>query len=164
MTSNNNWRGSEDAILKTYNPNSGYADLEAPLQFYHWGAYGPDKKTFDGVDIRAEVLMLSSNVKVTSEDSGDGWGCAIVTSDFRESNGVWREGETFMDNVEVYNCSQYDTFRAALRFDGAKTKKSEVTNSAFHHGLGKGFQIYNSKNIKLKNNVFYDFIQFGGNI
>lgn len=69
-----------------------------------------------------------------------------------------------MDNVEVYNCSQRDTFKAAIRFEGSQNKWSSVTNSAFHHGLGKGLQVAYSKNLYLSNNIFFDFIQMGGNV
>ena len=62
---------------------------------------------------------------------------------------MWRYGETHLDNIEAYNCSQYDTWKAALRFDGARTRTSYVTNSAFHHGLGKGMQIRKSSNINI---------------
>jgi hypothetical protein len=63
-----------------------------------------------------------------------------------------------MDNVEVYNCSQEDTFNAALRFESQGTIGSKVSNSVFHHGLGKGLQILNAQNVELDNNLFYDFI------
>lgn len=63
-----------------------------------------------------------------------------------------------MDHVEVYNCSQYDTFKAALRFEQSGTLKSIVSNSVFHHGLGKGLQILNAKNVDLIDNIFFDFI------
>jgi hypothetical protein len=63
-----------------------------------------------------------------------------------------------MDNVEVYNCSQYDTFKAALRFESSGTLSSSVTNSVFRNGLGKGLQILNAKNVFLKDNIFFDFI------
>ena len=69
-----------------------------------------------------------------------------------------------MDNVEVYNCSQYDTFKAALRFESSGTLSSSVTNSVFRNGLGKGLQILNAKNVFLKDNIFFDFIQWGGNV
>jgi hypothetical protein len=89
------------------------------------------------VDIRGEVYLLTSNVKVTGADT-DFWGGAIVVSDYKENNGKARNGTLYMDNVEVNNCSQYDTFKAALRFESSGIVRSEVTNSVFRNGLGKG--------------------------
>lgn len=70
-------------------------------------------------------------------------------------------GETFLDNVEIYNCSQLDSSNSAIRFDKAVTKHSSVTNCAIHNGLGWGLNIKNSANIYLKNNVFFEFSPVG---
>ena len=69
--------------------------------------------------MRAEVMLLSRNIKIKGNDT-DAWGCQIVTSDFVEANKEQRVGRTIMDNVEIYNCSQYDTWKAAIRFEAHK--------------------------------------------
>ena len=56
------------------------------------------------MDMRGEVIMLSRNVRIVGNDT-EAWGCQVVTSDFLEENGVWREGQILLDSVEVYNCS-----------------------------------------------------------
>lgn len=61
-------------------------------------------------------MLMSRNIRIVGNDT-DKWGCQVVTSDFVEADGVIRSGRTFMDHVEVYNCSQYDTWKAAVRFD-----------------------------------------------
>jgi hypothetical protein len=66
-----------------------------------------------------------------------------------------------MDHVEIYNCSQWDTYKAAIRFESAVLGHSSVTNSAIHNGLGWGLNIYTSANIHMKDNVFYDFRPVG---
>lgn len=66
-----------------------------------------------------------------------------------------------MDHVEIYNCSQWDTYKAAIRFEGASTLHSMISNSAIHNGLGWGANIINSANIYMKNNWFYDFRPVG---
>ena len=48
-----------------------------------------------------------------------------------------------MDSVEIYNCSQFDTFNAALRFDGSWFGNSSITNCAIHEGLGWGVHFNN---------------------
>ena len=87
--------------------------------------------------MRGEVVLLSRNIIIAGDDA-DAWGCQIVTSDFIEGNLEARYGSTRMDNVEIYNCSQYDTYKAALRFEGVQATSSIVSNSAIHHGLGVG--------------------------
>jgi hypothetical protein len=66
-----------------------------------------------------------------------------------------------MDHVEIYNCSQWNTYKAALRFEGASTLASSITNSSIHNGLGWGMKIETSANINIKDNVFYDFRPIG---
>lgn len=39
-----------------------------------------------------------------------------------------------------------------------------VTNSAFHHGPGKGFNIQNSNDVHLEGNVFFGLSQVGGRV
>ena len=34
---------------------------------------------------------------------------------------ISRHGQAFIDNVEFFNCSQIDTQKTAVRFDGAAT-------------------------------------------
>jgi hypothetical protein len=62
--------------------------------------------------------MLTRNIKIVGNDT-DAWGCQIVTSGFMEENDVMRQGMTYLDSVEIYNCSQFDTFKSALRFEMA---------------------------------------------
>ena len=66
-----------------------------------------------------------------------------------------------MDNVEVYNCSQYDTEKAALRFEMATQSQSMISNCAIHNGLGFGVNVKSAMNIQLKNNTIFSFVKFG---
>ena len=47
--------------------------LDEPLDHYHWGTGSSTGATYNGVDIRTEVILLSRNVKITGDDA-DGWG------------------------------------------------------------------------------------------
>ena len=69
-----------------------------------------------------------------------------------------------MDNVEIYNCSQYDTFKAAIRFERARVGPNVISNSAIHHGLGIGAQLNQANNLTLVNNTIFDFAKYGINI
>ena len=66
-----------------------------------------------------------------------------------------------LNNVEVYNCSQIDTYKAAIRFENAVKLSSSVTNSTFHNGLGWGGNIKNSANIFMQDNLWFKFRPIG---
>jgi hypothetical protein len=72
-----------------------------------------------------------------------------------------RTGITIMDSVEVFNCSQYDTLKAAFRFDGAAGGYSSITNSSLDNGWGQGITILGSKNIFIQNTNLFSFLRFG---
>lgn len=113
--------------------------------------------------MRGEVILFNRSIVIAGEDI-ESWGGQIVTSDTYEfMNGQlnFLTGQTILDHVEIYNCSQWDTFKSALRFESASTKYSSVTNSAIHNGLGWGVRIDKSANIYFKDNVIYDFRPIG---
>jgi hypothetical protein len=114
--------------------------------------------------MRGEVAYLTRNILIKGQDI-ERWGGQIVTSDTVEvgSDGklVNRYGSTIMDSVEIYNCSQLSTHKAALRFDGATELYSSITNSAIHNGESWGININLSQNIFFKNNIVFKFKQFG---
>jgi len=42
-------------------------------------------------------------------------GCHILTSDFNDF-GEMRIGSTVLDSVEIFNCSQFDALKPAVKF------------------------------------------------
>jgi len=114
--------------------------------------------------MRAEVILLTRNILIAGQDVKS-WGARILTSDSVELDTTgtikMRHGQTIMDSVEIYNCSQMDSYDAALMWENAKTLPSRVTNSAIHNGLGWAVRIESSANIEFSNNVMYDFRPFG---
>lgn len=69
-----------------------------------------------------------------------------------------------MDHVEVYNCSQYDTWKAAVRFESASLGYSRVSNSSIHWGHGVALEVKEPENIIFENNNVYRTLKFGLNI
>jgi parallel beta-helix repeat protein len=69
-----------------------------------------------------------------------------------------------MDSVEIYNCSQIDTSKAAVRFHSATALYSEVTNCALHNGYSWGLYIQASNNILFQNNTVFNFRPVGINL
>jgi parallel beta-helix repeat protein len=66
-----------------------------------------------------------------------------------------------MDHVEIYNCSQYDTWKAAIRFEGHKLGYSRISNSSIHHGLGVAVNVQFSNNVDFVSNNVYTFSRYG---
>jgi len=130
------------------------------LNHYHWGAAESTGAKYNQVDMRAEVMLLSRNIKIVGEDV-EAWGGQIVTSSMIEPDLSYRHGQLVLDNVEVYNCSQADTAKAAVRFEGVTDKASSITNSVIHNGLGWGVSITASANVVMRNNVVFSFKPFG---
>lgn len=160
-----NHDGSEENFVTEYNSDTGVITLQTDLSVYHWGAPESTAEKYNGIDIRGEVLILSRNIKIVGEDV-ETWGCQMVTSDTIEwdsSQGElkFRYGQLFLDNVEMYNCSQIDTFKTAIRFENAATLHSAVTNCTFHNGHGYGANIRGSANILLQDNIWFNFVLIG---
>jgi hypothetical protein len=58
-----------------------------------------------------------------------------------------RYGSMILDNVEIFNSSQIDTHKAAVRFESAVQEWSQVSNCAIHNGYAWAFNVKNSRNI-----------------
>jgi hypothetical protein len=108
----------DDVIVDQYDNLTGQVNVHTELQWYHWGQSFSTADNYNGLDIRGEVVLLTRNVKIDAEDI-ESWGGQILTGDTIEIDGdnqIERIGSTILHNVEIHNCSQIDTNRAALRF------------------------------------------------
>jgi Periplasmic copper-binding protein (NosD) len=66
-----------------------------------------------------------------------------------------------MDHVEIYNCSQRETQKAALRFHSSKLGCSRISNCSIYQGLSRGVEIVQSANIEILTNNIWEFWKFG---
>ena len=118
--------------------------------------------------MRAEVVLLNRNINIrasTSDPStltGETHGCRVQISDFYDVNvmpgPVMRSGSLNMDYVSLENCSQEDTFKAAIQFEKNALGSSTISNSVVHQGRGHGLRILDSGNINMSNNAIVDFV------
>ena len=69
-----------------------------------------------------------------------------------------------MDNVEARNCSQRDTYKAAVRFEGALGGPSQIRNSVVHGGLAWLLYIASSSNVDVKDSSFIGARAVGVNL
>jgi hypothetical protein len=139
--------------IMSYDIDTGVIELNKPLQFYHWGRARSTADEYNGVDMRGEVVLLSRNVRVVGNDT-DSWGGQILVSDNLEFSGVQRHGRMILDSVEVYNCSQRNTFMSAIRFENQALNSSSVTNSAVHGGWAWAFSAQQAQDLFIHNNAF----------
>lgn len=72
-----------------------------------------------------------------------------------------RTGSTIMDNVEIFNCSQIDTEKAAIRFESATSMYHSITNSVLHNGYSWGLLVKSSANVHIDNNILFQFRPIG---
>jgi hypothetical protein len=154
---------SDDVFVRSYDSNSGKVTIDTQLSYYHWGQSESTAADYSGLDMRGEVILLTRNIVIDAEDI-ESWGGQIVTSDTQEMNGgvmTDRFGSTILRNVEIHNCSQIDTLKAALRFESAATRYSEVTNCSVHNGYSWALNAMGSANINITNNVFFNFRPIG---
>lgn len=132
--------------IESYNNVTGDIIFTEALRYYHWGQSKSTEGDYNGVDMRGEVILLSRNVRIVGDDT-DSWGGQIVISDSMEMDGTFRTPKFIMENVEVYNCSQRNTFKSAIRFEMAATRYHSIIGSVVWGGLGWAFSAQYSKNI-----------------
>jgi hypothetical protein len=156
---------SEDHIITGYDSTTGVATLTNSLRAYHWGQSTSTLSDY-GVDMRGEVVLLTRPVKIVGEDI-ESWGCQIVTSDTIEvypGQIYYRYGSMVMENVEIHNCSQIDTEKAAIRFESANQEASSITGCSIHNGYGWAIKASSSSNIVFRDNVIFNFRPIGVNL
>jgi hypothetical protein len=151
---------ADDVFVSAYDSATGVVTLNSSISHYHYGAAVSTAAKYNGVDTRGEVMILNRNIVIAGQDI-ESWGAQIVTSDTIEGDLTVRQGQLILDNVEIYNCSQINTMKAAIRFEGAAGKWSSVTNSAIHHGLGWGVNFQSSANVNFDNNIVFGFKPIG---
>ena len=140
--------------------------LKNPLQFNHYGTTQFVSTKLGSVDMSAEVILLTRNVKIQGIGSVD-WGCHINVVGYQgvdeDRNIVQVEGQIIFDSVQISNCGQKDTDFAALQFTSLKdtTKKNFLKNSSIEDSLNWSVHIHDSNGIEMQNNVIYNSLKYG---
>lgn len=78
-------------MIDSYDSATGLVTLTNPIEKYHWGQSISTEDSHSGVDMRAEVILLTRNVRVVGNDT-DSWGGQILVTDNLEITGVQRSG------------------------------------------------------------------------
>ena len=140
---------------------------ETTLANFHYGN-SESTELFSGVDMRAEVSLLTRNVRIIPSQEVDPltnevWGCRILVADFIDTFPyvTTRVGQLTMSYVEVSGCGQSCTYKSAIKFEYAALGESTIQNSAIHSGKSPGIIVSASKNVTLKSNVVTGFYEHG---
>ena len=140
--------------VASYLPDTGRLVLTSAFEYYHFGAKSSTGDDYNGVDMRGLAILLTRNIVIQGDASND-WGCATLTHDRTEADRSVRTGTTIFDNVEMYRCGQADTFKTAIRFEGArKSVDSEIRNTVVWGGNAKNLMIKLSNNINVRDSSF----------
>lgn len=154
---------SDYCEIVSYDKASGKVELKEELKYNHFGDNESTAGKLSGIDRRGEVILLTRNVRIEGNDY-DAWGAQVVTSDTIDTNGNMQTGLLEMSGVELYNVSQRDTYKAAIRFEGALTMKHKLDNVVAHKGLGWGLSIKSSANVEITKSSFVGFYMIGMSI
>ena len=109
---------SDYATIQAYDTATGELTLTAPLTYYHFGAAASTAAKYnDKIDLRGEVVLLTRNIKIVGDATQPDidWGGQIVMSDTISSSGKEFHALLEMKDVEMINCGQKQTFKAAIR-------------------------------------------------
>ena len=120
---------SETVTIESYDSNTGLITLVKPCERYHFGQAKSTADDYSGVDMRGEVLLLSSNINITADPGTmipnqnnpypKPYGCHMIITTFSEKSGL-RAGRANIDNVAFYQCSKEGTDLAALTILGSR--------------------------------------------
>ena len=156
----------DECTIAAYDSQLGEITCEDDFDGYHFGDTDSTEDDYE-VDMRAEIWLMDRNIKITASQDDIGnvlqepWGCQVLVSDFREATLVQRIGNLYMDNVQVYNCSQKMTYKGAIRWENASKGYTRVQNSVISSGRAVGLVIENSANVEIVDTTVADFIQQG---
>ena len=114
----------DECTIASYDSGTGEIVCEDDLNGYHFGDYSSTESDY-GVDMRAEVMLYNRTIRIqaSTDDIGnvidEPWGCRVLVADFFETTRDYRTGNLIMDNVQMYNCSQKQTYKSALKWENA---------------------------------------------
>lgn len=142
----------EDEMRTISNISNGNKTIHfsQPLSYSHLGVQRSYNSGAWVAELRAEVGLLSRNIKIQGDNSGPaGFGGHIM---------IMHSGKAFMEGVELYNMGQK---KEAGRYPfhwhmiGNNGAQQYFRNSSVHHSNNRGITIHDTNSTLVENNVFY---------
>ena len=123
--------------------------LDKPADFVHWG----EGETYGGktVDMRAEVGLLSRNIKVQGDAVSElnGFGGHFMAMG----------GELYVSGVELYRMGQrakMGRYPIHWHLMGDDSRGQFLTGSSIHHSFNRCVTVHGSNGVFVQNNVAFD--------
>ena len=139
-------------------------EIDESIQFLHYGAAAKTSTPKGEIDMRAEVGNLTRNVKIVSDLTGD-WGCTIMTPSWTdlEADALPKQGNLKLVGIEIQNCGQRDSRKAAVNLRWVKQNKGShmIHKCSFNNGQGWGINLDRAEAVTVSNNVLYNTRRFG---
>nr|XP_039260770.1 fibrocystin-L-like [Styela clava] len=156
----------ETETFKISEINAKTLTLNATLKFDHMAdtfTYTDKSGVEQSYDIRAEVALLTRNIKVIGEDYNDlythSFGARVLVAGVGSTRGYAR-----VQNVEFYHTGQegfidnYDP-RYSLAFLNTGSvdtiKPSSVKRNVFHHGFNTAIGVFGASLLEVKGNIIH---------
>ena len=158
----------EKVTIKALIPNASAGTTEVQInetmEHMHYGSPSTTTTPKGQIDLRAEVGNLTRNVKIVS-DLTDTWGCTILTPSWTplEKDAQPLQGNLKLEGIEIQNCGQRDTRKAAVDLNWVKKIRGthSVNKCSFNNGQGWALNMEKAEGLSFTNNVIYNARRFG---
>ena len=157
-SSTTNRHEAEKLKISDISPDGKTITLATPLSHNHIGKIKnyekPSDQTTWTVDMRAEVGLLSHNIKVQGDAASEieGFGGHIMVMD---------GGKARMSGVELYRMGQkavLGRYPFHWHLLGENGSNQYIKNSSIHHSFNRAVTIHGTWNTLVENNFCYDHI------
>lgn len=159
--STNNHNEAEKRTITSISADSLSVSFASPLEFLHTGTVKSYTRNEDGkiweADLRAEVGMLSHNIKIQGDADSEinGYGGHIM---------IHENAEGYFSDVELYRMGQKSLMgRYPFHWHrvGAGGAGQYFKNSSVHLSYNRALTIHATESTIVDNNFFYDHIGHG---
>ena len=149
------YKEHEMLTIVSYDNGSGATVVEPKLNYNHFGALASEADGQLNYDFRAEVGLVSRNIKIQGDQRR--WGGQVFVAEWVNStSNVRYAGNAWLKNVELSRLSQHDTLNAAIRTVDLKTYGLSLDRCSIHSSQGLGVFLRKSKGVSIKDSVIYE--------
>jgi len=160
-SSRENWNEAEKRTITAKSADNKTFSFGSGLAYPHAGIINNYTRNTDGKtwnsDIRAEVGLLSHNIKIQGDASS-------VTNGFGGHIMIHQNGKAFVSNVELYRMGQKATngrYPIHWHMMAASGNTQFIKNSSIHQSFNRAVTIHGTHGITVENNFIYDHIGHG---
>jgi hypothetical protein len=137
----------------------GEITLDSKIKYYHFGASTVTKQTSYGLlDMRAEVGLLTRNIKIQGSDE-DYWGGRLYVGEvYNSTYDTYYRGRVDIDAVEFVNCGQANTTLAGVtleRLVSDTNDASVIRKSVLRDGTGYQLRVIGTDGFTFEDNIVY---------